>query len=266
MHSPLELREIFHLEFLGWLGRSLKPGEYAVKGGANLRFFFGSIRYSEDMDLDARGVAVHALRDAVMKILGSPRFQDNLRPFGVERAVPPDTARAKQTETTQRFKIHLVTSAGEDLFTKVEFSRRGFKGTTVVEPVADAVLRSYKLSPLLVPHYDIRSALAQKVAALATRPVIQARDIFDLYMLSSRFDPAAERGTTADALNGAQSSAAQLKKAHDNVFEVSFEQFRDTVGSYLAPDDRAVYDSAPLWDEMKLKTAQFIEELGKARE
>ena len=57
-----------------------------------------------------------------------------------------------------------------------------------------------------------------------------------------------------------------MKKAHDNVFEVSFERFRDTVGAYLAPDDQAVYDSAPLWDEMKLKTAQFIEELGKAHE
>ncbi len=263
MHSPLELREIFHLEFLSWLGRSLKPGDYCLKGGANLRFFFGSIRYSEDMDMDVGGIEVHALRDAVMKILASPRFQGNLRPFGVERVVPPDTVRAKQTETTQRFKVHLVTSAGEDLFTKVEFSRRGFKGTTVFEPVTDAVLRSYKLSPLLVPHYDIRSALAQKVAALATRSVIQARDIFDLYMLSSRFDPDAAGGRPASE---ARLSEAQVKKAHDNVFEVSFEQFRDTVGSYLAPDDRGVYDSAPLWDEMKLKTAQFIEELGKASE
>lgn len=261
MHGPLQLREIFHLEFLRWLGRSLKPVDYCLKDGANLRFFFGSIRFSEDMDLDVRGVAVHALRDAVMKILDSPRFQGNLRPFGVERVVPPDTVRAKQTETTQRFKVHLVTSAGEDLFTKVEFSRRGFKGTTVFEPVADAVLRSYKLSPLLVPHYDIRSALAQKVTALATRSVIQARDIFDLYMLSSRFDPAGAGGKTAGA-----PSSAQLKKAHDNVFEVSFERFRDTVSAYLAPDDQAVYDSAPLWDEMKLKTAQFIEELGKAHE
>ena len=61
---------------------------------------------------------------------------------------------AKQTQTTQRFKIHLITIAGEDLFTKVEFSHGGFKGDIAVQAVRDPTLRTYKLAPLLVPHYD----------------------------------------------------------------------------------------------------------------
>lgn len=36
MHSPLQVREIFHIEFLRWLGRTVKPENYAVKGGVNL--------------------------------------------------------------------------------------------------------------------------------------------------------------------------------------------------------------------------------------
>jgi predicted nucleotidyltransferase component of viral defense system len=255
IYNSLQLREIFHLEFLRRLGRKIKPKYYAVKGGANLRFFFQSFRYSEDMDLDISDVEVIVLKDIVMKILQSPSFQNGLKPFGVERIVSPDIARAKQTETTQRFKTHLVTPAGEDLFTKVEFSRRGFKGRVIVQAVSNTILRAYKLPPLLIAHYDIQSAIIQKIKALATRSAIQARDIFDLYILSSQFDSReAEKIKISDT---------QITKAYENVFEVSFEQFRDTVIFYLSPEDKALHNSSSLWDEIKLKTANFIDELGR---
>ena len=253
VYNSLQLREIFHLEFLRWLTREMKVRCYAVKGGANLRFFFNSIRYSEDMDLDIYGVEVNVIKDIVMKILRTPSFQNALKPFSVERVVPPDIVRAKQTETTQRFKIHLTTFAGEDLFTKVEFSRRGFKGKVIVQPVSNLILREYKLPPLLAAHYDIQSAIMQKIGALAARSVIQARDIFDLYMLSSQYKIFETwKVNTNDAI---------LAKARENVFEVGFEQFRDTVVCYLSSEDQAVHDSPSLWDEIKLKTADLIDEL-----
>lgn len=252
-YNSLELTEVFHLEFLRWLGRKMKVKYYALKRGVNLRFYFNSSRYSEDMDLDVQGVGVKCLKDIVMKILQAPSFQDTLKPFGVEQVMPPDIARAKQTETTQRFKIHLITSAGEDLFTKVEFSRRGFKGKVVVQSVSDIILRVYKLSPLLVPHYALQSAIMQKIEALATRSAIQARDIFDLYILSSQYE---SPKTKEIKINN-----AKLTKAYENVFEISFEQFRDTVIFYLSCEDQAIYNSPPLWDEIKLKVSTLIEEL-----
>ena len=251
IYNQLQLREFFHIEFLRWMSRKIKADNYALKGGTNLRFFFNSIRYSEDMDLDIRGIIVGNLKALVMKILLSPSFNDTLRPFGIERIIPPDISKAKQTETTQRFKIHLITSSGEDLFTKIEFSRRGFKGKAVVQPVSDNILRAYKMTPLLVSHYEIESTIAQKIGALAGRSIIQARDIFDLYMLSSQYTP---RKTVILDKN-------RLTKAHDNIFEISFVQFRDSVLSYLSPEDRASYESADSWDEIKLKTANFIAEL-----
>lgn len=253
MCDSLQLRELFHLEFLRWLGRAVKAKHYVLKGGANLRFFFNSFRYSEDMDLDARGIERDKLKDAVMKILRAASFQDIFKPFGVERVVPPDISRAKQTETTQRFKVHLVTFSGEDLFTKIEFSRRGFKGEAVVQPVPDRILREYKLPPLLVPHYDIQSAVTQKIEALAGRPMIQARDIFDLYILSSQYRPS--RAEQVRVKEG------KLKEAAENLFGVGFEQFRDTVISYLSPEDQVTYGSVSLWEEIKLKVSNFIEEL-----
>lgn len=251
IYNQLQLRELFHIEFLRWMSGKIKTDNYALKGGANLRLFFKSIRYSEDMDLDIREIIVGNLKALAMKILLSPSFNDTLRPFGIERIIPPDISKAKQTETTQRFKIHLITSSGEDLFTKIEFSRRGFKDKAVVEPVSDNILRAYKMTPLLVSHYDIQSAVAQKIGALAGRSIIQARDIFDLYMLSSQYTP-----KKTDILD-----KNRLTKAHDNIFEISFAQFRDSVLSYLNPEDRASYESADSWDEIKLRTANFIAEL-----
>ncbi len=257
IYNSLQLREIFHLEFLRWLGQKIRAENYALKGGVNLRFFFHSFRYSEDMDLDIAGISVAALRGLVMKILQAPSFQDTLKPFGVDGIVPPDIRKAKQTETTQRFKIHLLTSNGEDLFTKIEFSRRGFKGEAIVELVENVILRAYKLSPLLVAHYDLQSAISQKIEALAGRSEVQARDVFDLYLLNSQI-----KSWEIKSGKGFHRSAGEkLTKAYNNIFEISFEQFRDTVVSYLSPENQAVYRQSTSWDEVKLKTAGFIEEL-----
>ena len=256
MYDSLQLREIFHLEFLKLFSRKVKAEHYAVKGGTNLRLFFKSFRYSEDMDLDARGMSVSVLKDSVMDILQSKTLLDNIKPFGVERITPPDISRAKQTQVTQRFKIHLLTSGGEDLFTKIEFSRRAFKGRVVVESVSDSIMRPYKMAPLVVPHYDIKSAIMQKILALAARSVVQARDIFDIFILCSQYEPAKSKRMDIDNV--------EISKAYENIFDVSFEQFRDTVVSYLREEDKATYASSALWDDIKLKVANFIDNLKKA--
>jgi predicted nucleotidyltransferase component of viral defense system len=203
------------------------------------------------MDLDASGVKKDALLDAVMRILESRSFQDTLKPFGIAKVVPPNVAKAKQTETTQRFKVHLITHANEDLFTKIEFSRRGFKGKAKVKPVSDSVLRKYKLPPLLIPHYNIHSTILQKIAALAGRTVTQARDIFDLYVLSSQCEGV--------KMEEEKISRAVLDKAHERIFEITFDRFQDTVISYLSADDQETYNHRDAWDEVKLKTANFVE-------
>ncbi len=70
IHSPLQMREVFHLEFLRWFGRKLEAEYYLLKGGVNLRFFFRSIRYSEDMDIDIQGVRVERVKKTIRAFSG----------------------------------------------------------------------------------------------------------------------------------------------------------------------------------------------------
>ncbi|MBI3998999.1 MAG: nucleotidyl transferase AbiEii/AbiGii toxin family protein, partial [Candidatus Omnitrophica bacterium] len=82
--GPLQIREVFHLEFLRWFGRKLEADRYVLKGGVNLRLFFKSIRYSEDMDIDLTGVRVEKVKKTVMEILGARGLTDSLKSFGIE--------------------------------------------------------------------------------------------------------------------------------------------------------------------------------------
>lgn len=252
MYNNIQQREIFHLAFLRQFVRMVKPGIYALKGGVNLRFFFGSVRYSEDMDIDIGGIEVFKLKDLVMKLLASQTLLTFLRAYQIEKVVPPDLKSAKQTETVQRFKVHLITSAGEDLFTKIEFSRRGLESGVKTESVSDAVLGRYHLTPLIVSHYGIDLALKQKVYALAGRSQPQARDTFDLYSLSSQISK-----KDMDSVKSGF-AATKLKTARENLYAITFENFKDTVCAYLSPDDCDYYSQKAMWENIQLKVAGIL--------
>jgi len=59
---PMQHVECFHLGLLRILEVRLNRATWVVKGGVNLRAWFGSRRYSEDLDLDALGGAAQAIR------------------------------------------------------------------------------------------------------------------------------------------------------------------------------------------------------------
>ena len=76
------------------------------------------------MDIDVLAGRVQTLKENGYKILNDGAFRRSLRIFDIADIEINDPAGAKQTETTQRFRVGLVTSAGHWLPTKVEFSRR----------------------------------------------------------------------------------------------------------------------------------------------
>jgi len=248
----MEIRELFHVEFLRRLARTLESSCMVLKGGTNLRFFFKSIRYSEDMNIDVKGIPVHIIRDKVMNILNTHSFETSLKPYGIMEVIPPNISKAKQTETVQRFKIHIMTSSGENLFTKIEFSRRGFDQFFKAEGVSPVILNKYKLPPLIVPHYLIESVFKQKLSALMQRSIPQARDIFDLYMLSTQIN-------IAEFKNKKNLNSNELINVIERVDQINYKIYKDTVVSYLDIEDQQTYNSSQIWDQIRLDVLNLVE-------
>ena len=74
-------------------------------------------------------------------------------------------------------------------------------------------------------------AAKQKIRALIARREPQARDVFDLYTLSSQPE-------VSPANLRAGFSERELRQARDRIYEIEYVQYRDTVVSFLAADDR----------------------------
>ena len=237
MRSTLQHVECFHLVFLRLLESRLDRSTWAVKDGVNLRAWFGSLRYSEDLDIDALRGSSHALQARVDKLLASAAFRDMLAAQGLYLA---RVSKPKQTETTQRWKFEIrAEGASLPLHTRVEFSRRGSEEECVLEPVRAEIVRPYGLSAPTANHYTARSAVRHKIQALAGRVETQARDIWDLEWLL--------RTTGADPrpLTPALSKAAAV--ALERALSLPFEAFKAQVVPFLARDHQELYETPEAW-------------------
>jgi Nucleotidyl transferase AbiEii toxin, Type IV TA system len=246
--SDRQAVELFHLHLLRVLASGPDKKRLALKGGCNLRFFFGSVRYSEDMDLDVFGISGHVLRSKVDRILAGAPLRLALRSRGIEvtRVSAP-----KQTETTQRWKIELsVEARALPVHTKLEFSRRQRGGTARVEAVNRELVAEYQLMPLLAPHYPRPEAIRQKIGALVGRSAVQARDVFDLAVL---FSGGGDLVAMLDPVR------ARLPRAIERAMEVSYDDFRSQVVAYLAPSALEEYGTPEAWDALQASVVSTLE-------
>jgi len=250
LHSPREAVELFHLVLIDLLGRKLDKKLYALKGGCNLRFFFKSFRYSEDIDLDVSTMLSKDKLQVIMsRIIKSKTFTQILDVRGIKIL---ESSSPKQTETTQRWKFVLsIPLSSVPLRTKIEFSRQGMKTGLAFDSVDANLIRVYELAPILTSHYQQEEACVQKVIALAKRRQIQARDVFDLHLLlTSGVNPTAV----------IEKANKYVDIAKDNVWAVSYEMFKSQVVSYLHPEYQVQYASSELWDSMILTVVNALGE------
>lgn len=251
--SKPEAIERFHLAFLLVLPQHLPTSNYAVKGGANLRLFFESVRRSEGIDLNFVGRAAWNLQPRVEGAFQSPALKVLLAAQGL--AVTTFSA-SKVTPTTGRWKFEL-SGPGLTANSKVEFSMRDEdRPLFAAAQVSGRIATQARLRPATANHYLPVAAIEQKIVALALRRDVQARDIFDLDFLATRFSDA-----TADV----QVSHGHLELARDRVFASSFDEYRDLVVTYLDPDFVTMYDKKDEWDQMVLRVSQLLGSVGVAR-
>ncbi len=246
MLTETQIREVFHFCFLERLLRLSDPGIYILKGGVNLRFFFNSPRYSEDMDIDVLAGSVATLKKNGYKILQDGAFKRSLRLFNIEDIEINDPGKAKQTDTTQRFRFALITPAGIRLPTKVEFSRRtqGIADDAPLELINPEIARQYRKLSYRCRHYSGEAAVVQKIKALAGRTVTQARDVFDLAILFTG-------GYTLPAKKAPMISRRQLVQAIDCLIELTWEDYRGQVVEFLNTESRSEYGSKSAWETLQ---------------
>lgn len=233
--------ECFHLSFLAVLRTRLDESRYVLKGGANLRYFFDGVRYSEDIDLDLNGVADWRFAEQVDKVLASDALRIILRRPGIAVLFGEgETGTTKQTETTRRWRVRLGAAGQRNpVRTKIEFSSRNGETRFELGTIPDHIVEPYAMRPPSVQHYLLAPATEQKVIALAKRPQTQARDVFDLDMLLRRAPLAA--GAVPDELRRAAAEAA---------VELPYRSFEDMVIPFLDPPVAALYDQAA-WEGMQ---------------
>ena len=244
-----EAIEVFHLEFLRVLGARVDRKLYVLKGGCNLRFFGRSIRYSEDMDLDVTTMQPGTLRSNVDWVLASKPFELSLRRHGIELL---RTSAPKQTDTAQRWKLLIGIGVGQEVPTKIEFSRRGFDDGIAYEAVSEELLQHYRMHPVLVQHYVPETAFRQKIEALAGRTLTQARDLFDLNLL---LDAGCGREPLPAELQG------QLSRAVANAIGVGYDDFAGQVLAYLEPEYQDQYRPRQYWETLQERIVQALERL-----
>lgn len=243
--TDVQVIEFFHVAFLDVLSKRVDRHRYVLKGGANLRYFFGSLRYSEGLDLDLSGEPPWRLREKVDAILGTGPLPLLLRK--VEMTIAEANPH-KQTDTTQRWKLALARRAGDAVHTKVEFSNRNGDDRHRLDAIPGRIVSPHALRAPTVQHYVGDAPAEQKVAALAGRPETQARDVFDLDLLL-RLRPRSVDNVEPDLLS----------KAAEIALELPYEAFRDQVLPFLEEDARELYEGEEAWQAMQIFVAEALE-------
>ena len=216
----------------------IEPGRCVLKGGANLRYFFDSVRYSEDLDLDIAGLAADwRFEENVDAVLAGDALSRLLRANDV---VIDEVVKGKQTTTTRRWVIWLTATGHKDrIRTKVEFSSRNGETRFKIDPVRDEVVKAYAMRPPLIQHYVLEPATEQKVYALVQRPQTQARDVFDLEILMRR------GGLTDGAI-----PVDKLKTAAEAAMELTWADFQSMILPFLEPSMLALYNET-VWNQIQ---------------
>jgi predicted nucleotidyltransferase component of viral defense system len=243
-----EAIEYFHLSFSNRLASKVSRDFFCLKGGCNLRFYFQSIRYSEDIDFDVHTTSLQTLKKNVEKIISDDTFRSILKHQNIEIV---EWSAPKQTPTTQRWKLALkLDNQSLTLHTKIEFSRRikAFSDSEV-QFVTPSIISRYKLQPVLLQHYRLNSAIEQKIKALIDRTETQVRDVVDLKTLK---DQLSGSGTFAI-------SKEHKAKALETLMSISFSDFKSQVWPYLMSDYQAHYENKKAWEQLQVEVLAFIE-------
>ena len=240
--------ELFHLAFMQVAAAQLRPEDYALKGGANLRFFLRSGRRSADIDLDYLGGSFSAFGDRVGSLLTGDAISRLLKLRDV-RAF--DVRLRKSLDTTKRWMLKLERAGMPDATTKVEFSNRGAAMDPVLEQADPELARKLGGVAVRLNHYPPAAAIAQKVDALCDRSTTEPRDVFDLDHLFRQYPEALAEAALVPA------RAVSAAKIAENV---EYGTYQELVEPYLDEEIAALYSAEEAWFDMRIRVLTQLRE------
>ena len=264
--------ELFHFLFLAVLPPANK-GFAILKGGGNLRFFFRSPRYSQDLDFDVPYASPESVQSTMTRALKSPPLLDGLRAHRVQIA---EQSLDKQTDVTQRWRIALELrletpgAVQQPARTKIEFSHRpellDYQNDRQIDYVRDDIAARYSRRPPLALHYSATAAILQKLRALTERNIVQSRDVWDLEMLF-REHPSNLVNERLDA--GVFGDEAQRKRVLNDaialIYELDFSAYQRQVVAFLDDGYADQYDQPSTWDHIQISVVSAVERLRSGR-
>ncbi len=264
--------ELFHVLFLAALP-PVEKGFSVLKGGGNLRFFFGSPRYSQDLDFDVPYASIESIQTTMTRALKSPPLLDGLRAHGILIAT---RSIGKQTDVTQRWNVVLELqleargAVRQPARTKIEFSCHpellDYLDDHQIDFVRDDVAARYSRRPSQTLHYGATSAVLQKVRALNERTLVQSRDVWDLEMLFREHPTNRARSRLDTGVFGDDAQRDDvLNNAIKRVYELNFDAFQSQVVAFLDDGYAEQNDRPAIWDQIQLTVVDGLERLRSGR-
>ncbi len=251
-----DLRQALHVATLDALmtARRWEPGDLAFQGGTSLHLAHGSPRYSEDLDFLVRDtLKLDTLGDAIQRRLAGTRWL----PPGTQLTVSP----AKDGHNPHAF---VVAIGGPSVIgavrVKVELWQTAADALSAVKSTVATVRLSRGPAAgmqTFVPTADAREIYADKVFALAARPYLKPRDVFDMHWLTTQGDQ--QHACTAEDLRvrlatypnetpqGWLEKAAARRQQLESATDAVMADLRRWLPSYWALDTasvQAMVDSA----------------------
>ncbi len=174
------LREYLQYKTLQFIFRAKKSAELVFMGGTALRVFYGSNRFSEDLDFDSKDLSSDELQGIALTAANEFRLE------AVECNVTFSrgntfSAKLRFTDALQKWK--LTHHRDEVLTLKFDASPQRYRYT----PEVKVLNRLDVIVP--VPVASAELILAQKLYAILNRPRIMGRDLYDASYLFGITEP-----------------------------------------------------------------------------
>ena len=189
------------------------PVDLVFKGGTALSFFYGSSRFSEDIDLSSPNIDNYAKIDSALE--------------SFEKRYPYKITNDWENEIEQRssrFRRYFIVfegaSAGNKIATMIDYSAGG----CVLGPVKKDISNEFYATKADVMKPE--ELVAEKVRAMYTRE--KGRDLYDLYYLTVIRNVAVSRSLIFDKFR--ENPSLNGKKYSFKSFEARIEKLRQLWG------------------------------------